>query len=445
MLRGAGFLDEAHAAMDLDAEAGDLDPDIGAPGLEHWYQHVGAVRRGFVAERAAVDLPGSVVEQCPRAFGQRLHPQQHAAHVGMLDDRHRRLVRRAGAGGLDPLGGEGGGLLRRAFADLHALVANIDPGIVHHREHRREPAILGPDQLADAFLVVAIGHDASGRGVDPELVLEADASKVVLRPERAVVIEMVLRHDKQRDAAAPLGRAGQAGKHQVDDVARQLVLAPGDVDLLPLDAVLAGVFAVLDQGGGGAQRADIAARLRFGQVHRARPFAAHQLGEVARLLLVAAMMIERLDRAHRQHRQQVEGHVGGAEIFQHIAGEREGQALPAIFLGRGDRVPALLDIELVGLGEAVGQPHDAVFEPRALEIADPVERRPFARGQRGDPLDNCFDQVRLGGGETLACGQSGDPGIGTDSKQLVLRRWRIGNHWASSSWLNRGFTYRARA
>ena len=35
VLRRAGFLDVAHAAMDLDAERGDLDAALGEPALDH--------------------------------------------------------------------------------------------------------------------------------------------------------------------------------------------------------------------------------------------------------------------------------------------------------------------------------------------------------------------------------------------------------------------------
>ncbi|MDZ7597237.1 MAG: hypothetical protein U5J82_02840 [Desulfobacterales bacterium] len=58
-----------------------FDPDIGAAGLDQWNEQVGAGLGGLVAERSAVDLSGGVIEQRPRAFGQRLHSQQHAADV----------------------------------------------------------------------------------------------------------------------------------------------------------------------------------------------------------------------------------------------------------------------------------------------------------------------------------------------------------------------------
>ena len=303
MLCGAGFLDEAHAAMDLDAERGDLDPGIGRPGFQHRDQHFGACLRGSIADVATVDLSGGVVQQPAHRLGQTAHAQQHAAHIGMVHDRDRRAILRPGAGRLDPLQRIGEGLLRRALGDLHSLRTDIDPRIVHHREHCGEAAILGPDQLPDAFVIVAVGHDAGGRGVDAQLVLQTDAAQVVMRPRRAIVLQMVLGHQQQRDAAAALGRAGEAGENQVDDVLGQLVLAPGDVDLLALDPVLARMLAVFDRLGGGAQCAHVAPGLRLSEVHRARPLAADQIWKIARLLLVRPMRGQRLDRSDREHRQ----------------------------------------------------------------------------------------------------------------------------------------------
>src|SRR5690606_17111141 len=104
------------------------------------------------------------------------------------------------------------------------------------------------------------------RGMDAELVLEADAPHVVPRTGRAVVVDMVLGHEEQRYAAAAVGRAGQACEDEMNDVLGQIVLAEGDEDLLPGDPVLAGVLSVLDRRRGRAQRAEVAARLWLGEV-----------------------------------------------------------------------------------------------------------------------------------------------------------------------------------
>ena len=86
MLRGTGFFHESHAAMDLKAKAGDLDSDIGTPRLDQRSEHF-ASRPGIdIAQRAPIDLAGGIIKQGTRPFGQRFHPQQHTAHVRMLDD-----------------------------------------------------------------------------------------------------------------------------------------------------------------------------------------------------------------------------------------------------------------------------------------------------------------------------------------------------------------------
>jgi len=130
-------------------------------------------------------------------------------------------------------------------------------------------------------------------------------------------------------------------------------------------------------------------------------------------------MRQRLDRPDREDRQQGEGHVRGAEVLEHIAGEREGQALSAEFARTGNGVPALLDIGGIGLGKAVGEAHLAVLEPGTLEIAHAVERRELARREPTHTIDYGFDHVGFGGGEAFVPRQLLDPGIDTDREQLV--------------------------
>jgi hypothetical protein len=139
MLGRAGLLDIAHAAMDLDAEAGDLAADVGAPGLGQRRQHFGAHRRGGIAR--ARGRPGRRHNRPARArHGQRPHPQQHPPHVGMLGDRHRQPVALALLA-LDRIGDRA---LGRPLGDPDALQADVEPRIVHHREHRRMPPFSGP-------------------------------------------------------------------------------------------------------------------------------------------------------------------------------------------------------------------------------------------------------------------------------------------------------------
>ena len=88
VLRRAGFLDEAHAAVHLHAERGDLDADVGRKRLGDRREQRGAlVRRlalGFaVAVMRAVDRDRGGVADVARRAGERAHGQQHALDVGM--------------------------------------------------------------------------------------------------------------------------------------------------------------------------------------------------------------------------------------------------------------------------------------------------------------------------------------------------------------------------
>ena len=57
-----------------------------------------------------------------------------------------------------------------------ALHTHAEPGVVHHREHRRHAAVLLADEPARRAVVL---HHAGGRAVEAELVFEADDAETV--------------------------------------------------------------------------------------------------------------------------------------------------------------------------------------------------------------------------------------------------------------------------
>ena len=175
-----------------------------------------------------------------------------------------------------------------------------------------------------------------------------------------------LRDEEQRDALGAGRRIGQPGEHEVDDVVGEVVLAIGDEDLRAGDAVAAVGGAL----GLGAQRADVGAGLRLGELHGAHPFAAHQLAEIARFEVVGAVGGERVDRRHGQHRADAEGH--GGRIPHLDAGGVDGvrQLLAAPLRRRGQAVPAGRGPGRIGLLPAGRRGHDAVLERRAELVAD---------------------------------------------------------------------------
>ena len=184
VLRRAGLLDVAHAAVDLHAERSDLVADVGRERLGDRRQQRGALarRRALLGARRvkrAVDRHRRQVADAARRLDQRLHRHQHALDIRMLDDRAHAGAA-AGAAPLPALARVGeGALIQRLLADRHALHADGEPRAVHHHEHRRQAAVLLADQPALRPARVAVDHDAGRRSVDSELVLDAGAAHVV--------------------------------------------------------------------------------------------------------------------------------------------------------------------------------------------------------------------------------------------------------------------------
>ncbi len=437
MLRRAGLLDEAHAAMDLHARGRDLDPEICRPRLDHGDEQVDAAllrgaRLGIGVMARPVDGAGGVVGERAHRLGLRAHRQQHTPDVGVVDDGIGVTGGRGDRPALDALPGEVACLLIGALGDGDALEPDIEARIVHHREHALHAAVLLADEEADGAAIVAIGEHTGRARMDTELVLEADAAHVVALAELAIGIDQELWHEEERDAARARRRIGQAGQHEMDDVRGHVVLAIGDEDFLPGDAV-----AVAVAHGARAQCADIRARLRLGQVHRAGPFAGDELGQINLLLLLRAVRVERLDGPNIEQRAKREAHIRRVPHLEHGGGERHGQALAAMLGREGERVPAALDVFGVSLLEAVGGAHDAVLEPARLPVADAVERRQHAAGELARLFQHGVHHIRA---RLLAARQPRDL---VDAGDLGQREAHIGEgggivgHGSGSSCLRR--------
>ena len=132
--------------------------------------------------------------------------------------------------------------------------------------------------------------------------------------------------------------------------------------------------------GAGAQRADVRAGLRLGQMHRAGPFAGHELFQVSALERVAAVRVERIDRAHGQKRADAERHAGAVPHFGAGGIDDLRQALAAPFGRRSKPVPTALAPRVIGFLPARRGGDDAVFDGSADTVADAVERRQHLGG-----------------------------------------------------------------
>ena len=160
-------------------------------------------------------------------------------------------------------------LLISTIGNADAFEPDAEPRLVHHREHAEHAAIFLADEIADGAAMIAHGHGAGRRGMHAELVLDARGKNVIARAERTVGIDHEFWNQEQRDSARAGRRIRQAREHEMHDVVGHVVIAIGDENLGALDAV--GAVGLLL--GAGAQRADIGAGLRLGELHGAGPFA----------------------------------------------------------------------------------------------------------------------------------------------------------------------------
>ena len=216
-----------------------------------------------------------------------------------------------------------------------------------------------------------IAHDGGGRAVQAQLVLQAHDLQAVPLPQTAIGIGNELRHHEQADAAGSRRAIWQSGQHQMADVGREIVVAPGDEDLLPGHRISAVAVAFSL----GAQRAHVAARTGFGQVHRAAPFATDQARDIKRLDLLARMMLQRLDLALGHQGVQLQRQTGAAHHVVHAGGQRQRQAHAALLGVGGHADPAALGDRAIARGIAGRGAHHAVFQPGGHLVALAVQGR----------------------------------------------------------------------
>src|SRR5690606_18999079 len=221
------------------------------------------------------------------------------------------------------------------------------------------------DQVASGTVEV---HHAGGVAVDAHLVLDRAAGNAVALTGRTIGVRQELRHDEQGDTLGALRGVGQAGQHDVDDVARHVVLTGGDEDLGAGNLV-----GTVGLGLGlGAQHAQVGTAVRLGQAHGAGPLAGNQLGQVDMLLLVGTVLGDGVHGAVRQARVHAPGPVGFANHF--ADGQTQGfrQALAAVLNVMGQARPAAFDELLVGFLEAGRGLHAFRSPGAALDVTHTI-------------------------------------------------------------------------
>ena len=154
-----------------------------------------------------IDQPRAVQHQCETALHPGLLLQQHAAHIGMADDRHGRariLATRTGQPTLRPLARIGRRSPVARVAEHCGAEPDADARLVHHREHDRQTTAKVADPIADgagrAFRPVRafaeVQHGVDGAAV-AELVIEPRKGDVVALAAAAIGIHQPARHDEE--------------------------------------------------------------------------------------------------------------------------------------------------------------------------------------------------------------------------------------------------------
>ena len=316
-------------------------------------------------------MHGSPVDQ--RSHGLRVGPHchEHAAHVRVVDDQRHRL-RSAHRTPLPALSGVGDRVLVGALRHGHTLDAHRYAGDVHHREHVPHALIGASQEVPDRSApVLAVDHDTCRGGLDTEFVLQRHHFEIVALARLAACVRQELRHDEHRDPLRAGRGAVDAGEHQMDHVARHVVVAVGDEDLGAGEAV----GSVPGRMGPGVEGAHVRSGVGLGEVHRGRPLARDQPGKVQVSLLIGSVGGDGGDGAVGQQRAGTEGEASrGEELFDGHP-EDAGHVCAAPPSRCADRSPSGVDVGLVCLLETGRGDHVAVLQGRSLHVPDPVERR----------------------------------------------------------------------
>ena len=144
-----------------------------------------------------IGVGGQRIPEGAHRLDLRLHRQQHAPHIGVVNYRHAVAAALPRGPALDPFLGIVARRLIGALGDPQALQSDFLAGLVHHREHVRQTLVLPAHQIADRTFFLAKAHHASRAGVDAELVLDRRALDIVALRRRAVRADQEFGHQKQ--------------------------------------------------------------------------------------------------------------------------------------------------------------------------------------------------------------------------------------------------------
>jgi hypothetical protein len=275
-------------AVNLDGPFGQAEGHVGGIGFHHRDQQIDGVFADFLLLRVRghlgqVGVVGRLKDEGPEAFGVGFHGNEHAAHVGMVDDRHPGGVGVFHLADIHPLNSFLGvfqGIQVSQVPQGESLQAHAQAGFIHHLEHELNPLALLPQDVAVAFPFIPEVQGGGRRAFQPHLVFDAAAIDIVGFSQGAVRVDADLGDDEEAQALDSRGSVFRAGQDGVDDIGRQVVVARGDEDLRALDQIMISLLL------GRAFRVPHGASgLGFGKAHGPGPLPGVHLFQVRFFLL----------------------------------------------------------------------------------------------------------------------------------------------------------------
>src|SRR5665213_351096 len=192
--------------------------------------------------------------------------------------------------------------------------------------------------------------------MDPQLVFERYTIDVIADAERAIRIDKVLGNHKQREALYPERRIRHPCEYKMHNICGVIVISIGDEHLLAEQFICLVWLEYCTR----SYRREVRSRLRFGQVHRPRPFAGHHLWQIRVLKLITARKLDRLNGTLRQEWAKVESHIRGVPHFLNWSCHKLGQTLASKFPVFGKPIPSILSEPTIGFLEPRRSPYGAV-------------------------------------------------------------------------------------
>ena len=203
------------------------------------------------------------------SFVERTHSHQHTTYIRVYDDWVSCFVFRdctSWRTALDTVTSISNSVLVRVLGNAQPLDTHTQTLIVHHGEHARQTFVFFAYEPAFCTVVV---HYTGRRTFDTHLVLDRTTRSCIALTQRTVFVHQEFRYQEQRNTLRASWCIRQFRQYQVDDVLCHVMLAPSDKDLGASNIVRT-VSVWLSFGTDDTQ---VSTRVRFGQVHRARPYA----------------------------------------------------------------------------------------------------------------------------------------------------------------------------